>query len=160
MRKLILFIFLIIPALAGAQQLPAYGLDRVRIVQSDKVIQAEIIPVSSMPRAQNNLFYYWYGTNIIHTTEGGYSGQLLNGKYNAYYPNKNLQEQGIFKKGLKDGLWKNWDEQGTLTATYKWKSGVLQPDSTISLWKKIPFIHKKKKKDTLGVKSPSKSIKP
>jgi antitoxin component YwqK of YwqJK toxin-antitoxin module len=122
--KKILILFLFISSVAIAQKIPDYGFNKVRISAEDKTIQAELKPVKSDPDIETDRLYYWYSSNIIHTTQGGFSGKLLNGKYTEYYLNKNLKEQGAFIKGLKDGIWTNWDENGIITQFYTWKKGV------------------------------------
>lgn len=72
-----------------------------------------------------NKKYYWYSSNQIKITQGGYSGKLLNGSYNDFYFNKALKEQGTFKMGLKVGEWKKWSPQGTLVESANFKEGNL-----------------------------------
>ena len=123
MKKL-LFILGFFACQASAQKLPDYGQNKVRISQEERTLQFETIPVTSVPAVRAEKTYYWYSANGIHTTQGGFSGKLLNGSYRAYYPNKNLKEAGTFYAGLKDGLWKSWKEDGTLTREVSWKRGV------------------------------------
>src|SRR3978361_1257752 len=101
MKKILVLLFCLIPVYCVAQKLPDFGLNRIRIAQVDKIIQAEIDPVSSEPSVKSKLVYYWYSANAIHITQGGFSGKLLNGIYTEYYLDRNLKEQGRFKKGLK-----------------------------------------------------------
>ena len=156
MKRIILLVVLI-SGHAYAQKLPDMAYFKVRIADSNKTIVAEINEVSSMPSIKPNLSYYWYNANHIHKTQGGFSGKLLNGQYNEYYLNKNLKEQGLFKKGLKAGVWKSWKEDGTLIHSTNWNKGVIVPDSTVSFWKKLNFLqHLKKKKTTV----PASSTKP
>lgn len=131
--KKILILFLFISSVAIAQKIPDYGFNKVRIAGEDKTIQAELKPVKSDPDIATDRLYYWYSSNSIHTTQGGFSGKLLNGKYTEYYLNKNLKEQGAFIKGLKDGIWTSWDESGSITQFYTWKKGV--KDGAFSLYK-------------------------
>ena len=72
--------------------------------------------------------YWWFSNNQIQTTQGGYSGKLLHGEYTVFYANKNLKEQGHFIMGLKDGLWKNWNESGVLVSQYTFKAGIANGD--------------------------------
>jgi antitoxin component YwqK of YwqJK toxin-antitoxin module len=123
MKKILLLVFLW-PLLGQAQKIPDFGFNKVRIADGDKIIQAEILPVAGVPGTRPHLVYYWYSANVIHTTQGGFSGRLLNGSYTEYYTNKNLEEQGTFNKGLKNGVWKIWADNGLLTATYTWNNGV------------------------------------
>ncbi len=154
MKNFLLLLFLL-PVFASAQKLSDYGFDKVRIVDTGKIIQAETKPVSSPPNVHSDRLYFWYAANKIHSTEGGFSGRLLNGSYNEFYPDKNLREQGNFKKGLKDGVWKSWDEDGTLDSSSKWKNGLEMPDSTAPIWKKLPFLKKKKSKTTASPPKPN-----
>lgn len=68
-------------------------------------------------------FYHWFSASKIKTTQGGYSGKLLNGSYQDYYTNKNLKELGWFKGGLKYAKWKSWTDTGKLKDEYSWDSG-------------------------------------
>jgi antitoxin component YwqK of YwqJK toxin-antitoxin module len=69
-------------------------------------------------------FYFWYKAQKVITTQGGSSGQLLNGKFESFYDNKQLSKKGSFKKGLKNGEWMYWRKDGTLIKIEHWKSGV------------------------------------
>ena len=114
---------------------------QIHIVDSTQEITADIVPVKNDPKIKNDRYYYWYYNKIIHTTQGGYTGQLLNGHYIAFYPDKNLKEDGNFKAGLKDGVWKTWNQKGDLTNVSTWEDGVEVPNDQ-SIWKKIPFLNK------------------
>ena len=145
MKRIITILLFLISGSVYAQKLPDYGLDKVRIIAPDKIIKAEIIPVNSAPGVKPDRIYYWYNDNRIHSSQGGYSGKLLNGLYEAYYLNHNLKEQGTFKKGLKNGVWKSWNEDGTLSQTGNWKNGALIPEGTLSFWNKINILKRKAK---------------
>jgi len=145
MKNIILIFFCFLSIGVYAQTIPDYGLNRVRIAQSDQLVIAQLEPESSTISAKSNLYYFWYSANLIHETQGGYSGRLLDGQYAVFYPNKSLKEQGRFKKGLKDGVWKIWREDGTLLATSTWKHGIDITGKQRSLWKRLPLIHKKHK---------------
>ncbi len=153
MKKIVTILFFFISVSVSAQKYQDYVLDKVRIVEPDKIIQAEILPVTTEPRIKSDRFYYWYSSNKIHFTQGGFSGKLLNGGYNEYYLNKNLKEQGNFKKGLKDGAWKSWNEEGTLSQLSIWKNGVIVQKSPRSFWKRVNIFKRKSKQrivDTLN----------
>ncbi len=141
MKKIFILLFLL-PLLVNAQKLPDFGFSKVRIIEPDKTIIAEIKAVNSNPHVRPDLFYYWYSTNIIHTTQGGFSGKLLNGLYTEYYLNKNLKEQGNFKKGLKDGQWKTWNEDGTLVKITAWNDGVSVPADYATFWQKLNIFRR------------------
>lgn len=166
--KILFFLLLVIPSALFAQKLPDYGFNKVRIASPDSIVEAEILPVSVLPSKQVGLLYYWYAANTIHATQGSYSGKLLNGNYNAYYPDKSLKSQGQFKKGLKNGVWRSWDNKETMETLYTWKNGhkdgsyqffdntgaikesgiyrndvIVQPDKR-PLWQRINIFKKKK----------------
>ena len=123
MKKLLLLMVLM-PMFCMAQKIPDSGFDKVRIADGTTTIQAELLPVNSDPSVKSDRFYYWYGGSLIHSTQGGFSGTLLNGTYNEYYLNKSLKEQGTFNKGLKDGVWKSWNSDGYLVQLYTWDNGL------------------------------------
>jgi antitoxin component YwqK of YwqJK toxin-antitoxin module len=152
MKRIITILLFLLSGSVYAQKYPDLGLDKVRIVEPDKVIVAEINPVSKEQSAKSDRFYYWYSSNKIHFSQGGYSGKLLNGLYSEFYPNKNLKEQGTFKNGLKDGAWKSWNEDGTLNQISKWRKGAIVHIDTTAFWKKVNVFKKKAKhsaKDTI-----------
>lgn len=151
MKYIILTIFCLFFISAYAQKMPAYGVDKVRITQSDQSIVAELSPQPSNFKAKSNLRYYWYSANAIHDTQSGYSGRLLDGLYSVFYVNKNLKEQGTFKKGLKNGVWKHWKEDGSLQSETNWKYGVEITEKKPPIWKRLPLLHKRNKTtDTLN----------
>ena len=152
MKRIVTMLFFFISGSVSAQTYQDYGLYKVRIVEPDKVIQAEIIPVTTGASIKSNRFYYWYSSNKIHFSQGGFSGKLLNGAYSEFYLNKNLKEQGNFKKGLKNGTWKSWSEDGTLSQLSVWKNGVIIQKSPLSFWKRVNIFKRKSKQrqvDTL-----------
>jgi len=149
MKRILLILFCLIATYAPAQKMPDAGLNKIRITTADRTIVADIDPVPSFPSAKTLLFYYWYSSNEIHITQGGFSGKLLNGQYTEYYPDKSLKEQGQFKKGLKNGLWKNWNNDGTLQATSNWKNGVQSSNDKRPIWKRLNIFKKRKKQDTI-----------
>lgn len=68
-------------------------------------------------------FYFWYKAQRVLSTQGASSGQLLNGNFEAFYENKQLAQKGYFRKGLKDGKWMYWRNDGTLISIENWNKG-------------------------------------
>jgi antitoxin component YwqK of YwqJK toxin-antitoxin module len=128
--KILSLFLLFLSVSAFAQHLPNYSLNKVKIVDKDRVIVFEV-KSSAEADTQLDRLYYWYSGNTIHSTQGGYSGKLLNGAYNEYFANKSLKEQGFFVDGLKSGLWKSWREDGTLNQTHTWKQGILNGEFVV-----------------------------
>lgn len=95
---------------------------KIIVNQDDCTIVAYVKPVRGLP-VETDKLYYWFSANKIKSTQGGYSGKLLNGDYRSSYPNKNLKELGYFYKGLKTGIWKSWSQSGKLNEDYTWNFG-------------------------------------
>lgn len=70
-------------------------------------------------------FYFWYKSQKVLSTQGESSGALLDGEFEAFFENKQLSQKGKFKRGLKQGEWKYWRQDGTLRFTEKWNRGDL-----------------------------------
>ena len=68
--------------------------------------------------------YYWLAGRQINVTSGGYSGKLLHGRFTSFYLNKQMKEQGDFRKGLKQGEWKKWNEDGSLALRIHYNNGL------------------------------------
>jgi len=148
MKKRLLAILLFISGYACAQDIPEMS-TKVRITAPDKTIVAEVNEVSEVTSPKTGLFYFWYYAGGIHSTQGGYSGKLLDGSYNEYYLSKALKQQGTFKKGLKNGKWKSWSEDGSLKEDILWKNGKVVKEEKIPIWKRLPLLkHKKTYPDT------------
>lgn len=67
--------------------------------------------------------YYWYKSGAIHSSRSDIGGSVLHDSYTKYYKSSQLAEKGSFKLGLKDGIWKSWNEQGELQVVETWKKG-------------------------------------
>lgn len=130
MKRFVYIIFLFASSALHAQRIPSFGLNKVRITAPGRTIVAEIT-VSTVSSPDHEKLYYWYGSNAIHVTQGGYSGKLLHGKYEEYYADKSLKEQGEFSNGLKDGTWKSWLESGALGELVNWHKGAKDGDFTL-----------------------------
>jgi hypothetical protein len=74
---------------------------------------------------KDNVMYYWTKYRKVHHTEGGYAGQLLNGKYEEYFISGQLKTNGAFKKGAKVGEWKSWFENGVTEEINSWVKGLM-----------------------------------
>jgi len=153
MKKAILIALLFISRAAVAQDYPDYGLTKLRLTDSGRTIEVEVNPIKREPTVKADLFYYWYSANQVHFTQGGYSGQLLNGVYTEYYQNKNLKEQGMFNRGLKDGVWKSWNKDGTIKQVVNWDEGVVTNGQKPSFWQRINIF----KKQTPAISTTSKN---
>jgi hypothetical protein len=143
MRHLFYACLLLMMQPAFGQKLPADGVNKIRISLPDKMIVAEIIPLTANPKAIAGLWYWWYNAGTIRSTQGGFAGKLLNGKYQEFYPDKSLREDGSFKKGLKDGCWKTWNNDGTIRESTYWHKGRQISGERTPLLKRLNIFKKK-----------------
>lgn len=142
MRKIFILLLFLFSGHLYAQHLPDFGLYRARLTDSGKTIEAEYNPIEHPPAIKSNLLYYWYNAGLVHSTQGGYSGRLLNGLFTEYYPNRNLKEQGVFKKGLRDGLWKSWNKDGSLKQATNWQKGIEETAVKVPVWRRLNIFKK------------------
>jgi antitoxin component YwqK of YwqJK toxin-antitoxin module len=154
MKKLLLIVAILGCVKAYGQSTGDYQISKLKIVDSVQEIETSVISLSWMPNAKDDRYYYWCRNNVIHSTQGGIGGPLLDGHYIAFYPDKNLKEEGFFKKGLKDGEWKTWDRKGALTSSVDWDNGLVRKSTQLKLPTqfKLPFF--KKKPDSTSTTKP------
>jgi len=93
------------------------------IVNHDTYTIIAYVRPTSQTYVESDRLYYWFSSGLIKSTQGGYSGKLLNGGYQELFHNKNLKELGTFRSGLKMGKWMSWDENGRLKEEDNWDSG-------------------------------------
>lgn len=120
-----LILFCVIPQI-NAQKFSDAVLETREIVlnSADTIKKIKIFIVNPKVKIEENKFYAWYQKQLVLHTQGAWSGKLLQGKYESFYPNHNLLEQGIYEKGWKVGLWKKWYSNGTLKEQILWKKGL------------------------------------
>lgn len=68
-------------------------------------------------------YYYWFKAQKVMSTQGGASGLLLNGLFESFYENKQLNSKGKFNRGLKNGEWIYWRTDGSIERLEHWKNG-------------------------------------
>jgi hypothetical protein len=94
--------------------------------------------------------YTWYMKNSIQVTQGNYDGKLLHGSYSRFYCKTNLlAAKGVYKYGLKEGVWYEWNGNGTLSSNVKYKKGFKKGkamfyDSSGNMIEKCRFKNDKK----------------
>lgn len=95
---------------------------------SDANFRYEFYTTNKKIKAKDNKIYYWFKGGLIHNTQSGMTGELLQDKFIKMYHSNQLAEQGVFKKGLKVALWKTWYPSGVLETTQKWSNGLKTGD--------------------------------
>ncbi|WP_430405616.1 toxin-antitoxin system YwqK family antitoxin [Fluviicola sp.] len=100
--------------------------NKFHIKQEDKSIIFRVLDTddSQLKKYNSKKYYYWFKSQKILITQGGSSGSLLNGDYESFYKNNQLAEKGLFKKGLKHGIWRFWGQNGILIHQENWSSGI------------------------------------
>jgi MORN repeat variant len=132
---------------------------------SDANFRYEFYTLEKEIKPNANKTYYWFKGGAIHHAQSGVGGSLLNDSFVKMYLSNQLAEQGQFKKGLKEGLWKTWFANGKLQTVEKWNKGLktgnyLRYDENGILLEKGNYKNDKKqnkwidyvKKDTLVYK--------
>lgn len=77
------------------------------------------------PNSKSSKTYYWFKSQKVHSSQGDYGGELLDGAYLKYYYTNQLAEKGKFTNGIKSGAWKSWYKNGQLATTENWNNGRL-----------------------------------
>ncbi len=89
----------------------------------NSTIKTYVLRQKKKVQTKANRIYYWYGSQKIMETIGGFDGRLLHGEYTAVYLNNQLKEKGSFCYGLKSNRWKYWYYDGKLKEVITWKKG-------------------------------------
>lgn len=159
MRYLLHFFFLILVQNAFAQQVESDFYLKKSIKQEGKlyVFYVQDEDKKSNLNFDQDKFYFWYKAQVVKQTQGAASGQLLHGLYEVFYSNKQLAEKGRFRKGLKQGEWLYWREDGTLIRSEHWSHGKMV--GTLQLFnEKGELVEEKKmKRFSFGKKEKSDS---
>lgn len=96
----------------------------VIITSSDSIIKARISTQKYTGKTDNDATYYWYYANTIHYNKGGFTGNLLHGRYQVFTSDDQLILLGNFNHGLKTGEWKEWYSNGQIKTITHWKKGL------------------------------------
>jgi hypothetical protein len=96
----------------------------VRFASEDRTVQAQVLNEPGHIVALSDRDYFWCIGQRLMITQGGYSGDLLDGAYVAYHPNGQLMTKGCLSNGLRTGTWLEWNEQGRLLQSTNWKGGL------------------------------------
>lgn len=121
----ILFLFFFIIATFSYGQSGVKSTYMAYVNYPDYSVKVEVNSLASTKiHAKEELEYYWYASNKIFKTKGGYDGKILSGNYTSFYLSNNLKEKGSFKGGLKNGVWISWFENGMMHEKMSWKKGL------------------------------------
>lgn len=81
------------------------------------------VSLKTMKTFENHKMYYWFKSGEIHKSLSASGGLVLHENYIKHYRTNQLAEQGRFNYGLKDGVWKEWFENGNMKSELIWSNG-------------------------------------
>ncbi len=111
---------------ANSQKVPDYStVKEIPLIAAGYTVLAEVYVSEKEMKTDDDKFYCWVKANIVHTTQGGYEGRLLHGKYSEFYSDNQIKQKGEFKNGMRTGEWKSWYPDGKLKEITHWKNGRL-----------------------------------
>lgn len=106
-------------------RLPVSTEKSITVVLGDTVHQIQVLPHTEKVSVLPVRFYHYFSGGQLGKAEGAYLGKVLHGPYQQHTRQKQLLEQGMFDKGLKVGIWKQWHAAGHLAAQKEYKKGFL-----------------------------------
>ena len=122
--KWLIIFFLIFSIKLMAQISSEKPLTREIIIsRQDTITRVYIFVENPIFQPKKKRRYSWYQKQSVLNTRGAWSGKLLHGKYEVFYPNHNLLEQGVYHKGLRVGDWITWYASGEKKESIAWKQG-------------------------------------
>lgn len=83
----------------------------------------ELTITHKTPRPKNNKSYYWFRNGEIHISKGAYEGFLVNNSYTKFNKKGGLLKKGMFKVGVKNGIWTTWHDNGSKATLVTYKNG-------------------------------------
>lgn len=95
---------------------------------SDQNFRYEFYTTGNKVSPKKSKIYYWFKGGVIHSSQAGITGELLDDKFIKMYHSNQLAEQGEFKNGLKVGLWKTWHPNGKIQTIQYWSNGLKSGD--------------------------------
>lgn len=107
--------------------LPNTSAYTVSINSGDTTRSFQVQGIAEEPKLKDEVTYTWYKSNKLFTSQGGYSGQLLHGKYEEFVA-KRLILKGTYENGMRVGEWKSWNKKGDLKSTVTYKKGLRNGD--------------------------------
>lgn len=130
MRKL-LFIFVVTSVVLGfhaCKYNQVYTKELQRVVHTDSLIwHVKVLDKTiDVKNDENNQVYYIVGKNISIANASLNEVNVLDGSVELFSFDHKLLGQGNFKKGVKDGEWKSFDQNGKLIFIKEYKNGDLE----------------------------------
>lgn len=109
---------ILVLALAGCTtQLPTGISQTIEIGDSGERIFFEI--THDRPKSSNDMEYTYFFNGELLSEVGGYTGLLLDGRFERVKKTGELVELGEYRAGVKNGVWKRWGVTGQESFTYE-----------------------------------------
>jgi antitoxin component YwqK of YwqJK toxin-antitoxin module len=70
------------------------------------------------------IYYSYRGQTVSHRVE--YAAGKHHGKEQSFYPNGNVAEETVWENGVKNGMWKQFFENGQIKSTCAYAAGKLE----------------------------------
>jgi hypothetical protein len=93
------------------------------INEPEQSIKVSVMATKVEITPKEELTYFWFSSNKVLFTKGGFDGYLLHGIFSSFYANKNLKEKGCYKNGLREGKWMAWFENGQIREILNYHNG-------------------------------------
>ena len=95
-----------------------------KIIRSNDFDIACYVSLKKITSFDDDKIYYWFKSGEIHHSVSSIGGFALHSSYIKHYKSNQLAEQGEFDYGLKNGIWKEWYENGQIKQTIEWRKGL------------------------------------
>src|SRR5690606_32923774 len=94
----------------------------VRISTEEGYIEGS---TAACPRrgARPDVEYHWLKGQRLQVTQGGFAGAVLHGHARYFGSAGQLLKEGVYRKGLRDGEWREWYSSGRLKRIEEWRMG-------------------------------------
>ncbi len=86
--------------------------------------------VDQLKKVEPNRYYFWSDRTKIFKTYGAANDLVLDGEFTKFYSDGQIFEKGKFDQGLKDGVWRIWNNDGSLQKEEFYDSGLLHGEIT------------------------------
>lgn len=98
--------------------------NQLTVLQGDTIYMIRVGQPKKGFEPVTDMTYTWFDKGRLGRSQGGYSGQLLDGRLVVKKKSGQLIRQGDYKMGLKIGTWLEWHDNGVVRSSIEWKNGI------------------------------------
>jgi hypothetical protein len=155
MRPVICILLLMLTgALSFGQRTKVRQNTREVVINSgDSIIVTNIMLNQEKIRPDIRFTYYWYLRGKISHNTGGFSGKLLDGKYQVFVQDR-LVLSGTYNEGKRSGEWVSWNNDGSIKNSCAYFDGAVKTakaEKHSRHFLRNPFKKEKKKTHHTGI---------